>query len=124
MVAEKTFRPPFYHRNVMSEYMGLIRGGYDAKTGGGFVPGGGSLHSIMTAHGPDKDAFEKNSKAELKPVKYPESDLAFMFETTFMLKCTEWSLKGEKRQKDYNKVWDGLKSYFDGSEEGLLKKEL
>ena len=69
MVAENTFRPPWYHMNVMSEFMGLIYGVYDAKTGGGFVPGGISLHNTMLPHGPDMDAFEGASNAELKPHK-------------------------------------------------------
>ena len=55
MVAEGTFRPPWFHRNVMSEYMGLIEGAYDAKEGG-FAPGGGSLHNQMNGHGPDQSA--------------------------------------------------------------------
>ena len=69
MVTENTFRPPWYHMNVMSEFMGLIHGVYDAKTGGGFVPGGFSLHNTMLPHGPDMDAFEGASNAELKPRK-------------------------------------------------------
>ncbi len=69
-VGEHTFRPPYYHRNCMSEYMGLIRGVYEAKQEG-FVPGGGSLHSCMTPHGPDVDTFEKSTVAELKPVRIP-----------------------------------------------------
>lgn len=80
LVAEKTFRPPWYHRNTMSEFMGLICGGYDAKTGGGFQPGGASLHNVMSAHGPDSDAFEGASNAELKPSKVGEGSMAFMFE--------------------------------------------
>jgi homogentisate 1,2-dioxygenase len=68
---EHTFRPPYYHRNCMSEFMGNIRGTYDAKTKG-FLPGGGSLHSIMIAHGPEADVLEKASKAPLVPVKMPE----------------------------------------------------
>ena len=77
MVAENTFRPPYYHRNCMTEYMGLIRGSYDAKKGG-FVPGGSSLHSCGTPHGPDGKVFDAASHAELKPVKVPGTDLAFM----------------------------------------------
>lgn len=80
LVAEKTFRPPWYHRNTMSEFMGLITGNYDAKTGGGFQPAGASLHNVMSAHGPDADAFEGASNAELKPVKVGDGSMAFMFE--------------------------------------------
>ena len=68
LVAEHTFRPPWYHRNIMSEFMGLIRGSYDAKEEG-FVPGGMSLHNMMLPHGPDADGFEKATTAELKPQK-------------------------------------------------------
>ena len=80
-MAEDTFRPPWYHRNIMSEFMGLIRGQYDAKEEG-FVPGGISLHNMMLAHGPDAPGFEKASTAELKPVKL-DNTMAFMFETRF-----------------------------------------
>lgn len=79
-MAEDTFRPPWYHRNVMSEFMGLIAGDYDAKIGGGFRPAGASLHNIMSAHGPDANAHEKASNVELKPQKVGEGSMAFMFE--------------------------------------------
>ena len=80
LVAEDTFRPPWYHRNTMSEFMGLISGDYDAKTGGGFRPAGASLHNIMSAHGPDSNAHQAASNAELKPQKVGSGSLAFMFE--------------------------------------------
>lgn len=80
LVAEGTFRPPWYHRNTMSEFMGLISGDYDAKVGGGFRPAGASLHNVMSAHGPDSGAFEGASNAELKPQKVGDGSMAFMFE--------------------------------------------
>ena len=92
LVAENTFRPPWYHMNVMSEFMGLIYGVYDAKTGGGFVPGGISLHNTMLPHGPDVDAFEKASNVDLKPHKL-EGTLAFMFETRFPQKVTAFAAR-------------------------------
>lgn len=85
LVGENTFRPPWYHRNIMSEFMGLITGDYDAKTGGDFLPGGASLHNVMSAHGPDSDSFETNSNIELKPQKVGERSLAFMFERLVQL---------------------------------------
>jgi len=112
-VAEDTFRPPYYHRNCMSEYMGLIKGTYEAKEGG-FVPGGGSLHSCMTAHGPDGPSFEKASSADLKPVRIQENDLSFMFESTYLFRLPEHSIK-QNVQSDYWKCWQGLKSNFDSS---------
>ncbi|KAJ8331032.1 hypothetical protein QVD99_001165 [Batrachochytrium dendrobatidis] len=118
MVAENTFRPPYYHRNCMTEYMGLISGGYDAKQEG-FVPGGASLHSMMTAHGPDRETFEKATLDDLKPIKLRPDGLAFMFETNQMLSVTKWALKklpgtgGDVLQPDYYKCWQGLKKYFD-----------
>lgn len=98
LVAENTFRPPWYHRNVMSEFMGLISGDYDAKIGGGFRPAGASLHNIMSAHGPDENAHTKASNVELKPQKVGEGSMAFMFErfvfiTLFLLYIsieTDW----------------------------------
>eukprot|EP00871_Galdieria_phlegrea_P005251 jgi/Galph1/5727/GphlegSOOS_G4406.1 len=91
MTQEHTFRPPYFHRNCMTEYMGLIRGAYDAKAEG-FVPGGGSLHSMMSAHGPDAVTFEKASTAPLNPSRIGDDSLAFMFETSRILKLTEWAL--------------------------------
>jgi homogentisate 1,2-dioxygenase len=90
MVSENTFRPPYYHRNIMNEFMGNISGTYDAKTGG-FPPGSASLHQAFTGHGPSAEVFEKASAAELGPAKIPDTDLAFMFETTYVLKISPWS---------------------------------
>ncbi len=88
MVAEHTFRPPWFHRNLMNEFMGLVFGAYDAKAEG-FVPGGASLHNCMAGHGPDAETFERASNAELKP-QYLDNTLAFMFET--QLSCTAYGV--------------------------------
>src|SRR3990167_4360986 len=110
MVAENTFRPPYYHRNIMSEYMGLIRGVYDAKAEG-FVPGGSSLHNCMSAHGPDKQAYDKAIYAEFKP-EYYEGTLAFMLESRFAWNAPSQALDADFRQPDYLKVWQGLENNF------------
>jgi homogentisate 1,2-dioxygenase len=111
LVAENTFRPPWYHRNVMSEYMGLVFGQYDAKEEG-FVPGGSSLHNMMSAHGPDADVFVKASNAELKPQKI-ENTLAFMFETRYILRPTRFALETEALlQTNYFEVWQNLPKNF------------
>ncbi len=112
IVTEHTFRPPWYHRNVMSEFMGLIKGVYDAKEEG-FVPGGASLHNCMSAHGPDRDAFEKATNAALKPV-YMADTMAFMFESRYVIQPTRFALECPQRQKDYVRCWDGLESHFTG----------
>jgi len=106
-VQEQTFRPPYYHRNCMSEYMGNITGKYEAKPEG-FVPGGGSLHSCMVGHGPDSDAFDRASKAELKPMQLPVDSLAFMFESTYLMRLSDWALNTCPRDEKYNECWDGL----------------
>ena len=113
MVAENTFRPPWYHRNIMSEFMGLITGQYDAKEEG-FVPGGASLHNMMLPHGPDLDAFENASTAELKPVKLT-STMAFMFETRFPQKVSRFAAETDRLQDDYIDCWAGLDRRFDGT---------
>ncbi|MCX3063110.1 homogentisate 1,2-dioxygenase [Streptomyces beihaiensis] len=115
LVGEDTFRPPYFHRNVMSEYMGLIEGAYDAKTGGkgGFVPGGGSLHNMMSAHGPDKETFDKASSAELKPQKI-EDGLAFMFETRWPVTVAAQAAGAGHLQRGYDEVWRGLERHFRG----------
>lgn len=111
IVAEHTFRPPYFHRNVMSEFMGLIKGVYDGKEGGGFVQGGSSLHNCMSAHGPDGAVFEKASNADLKPV-YMAGTLAFMFESKFLMRPTVFALKGGLLQKDYHACWQDLPVQF------------
>ncbi|MEO5667148.1 MAG: homogentisate 1,2-dioxygenase [Bdellovibrionota bacterium] len=111
MVAEHTFRPPYFHRNAMSELMGLIDGAYDAKAEG-FFPGGTSLHNCMSGHGPDAGTFEKASKAKLDP-HYVDNTLAFMFESRFVVRPTQWALATKDLvQEDYVKCWSGLNPKF------------
>jgi homogentisate 1,2-dioxygenase len=109
MVGEVTFRPPWFHRNVMSECMGLIVGEYDAKAEG-FTPGGMSLHNCMSGHGPDAATFEKASAAELKPHKI-DGTLAFMFESSRVYRPTAQALASPTFQKDYLDCWQGLKKH-------------
>lgn len=98
----------------MSEFMGLIGGEYDAKSGGGFRPGGASLHNIMSAHGPDADTHQKASEAQLQPMKVGEGSMAFMFESCLMVGVTDWGLNlCRKVQEDYNEEsWTRLKPHF------------
>jgi homogentisate 1,2-dioxygenase len=110
LVGEHTFRPPWYHRNIMSEYMGLVTGEYDAKAEG-FVPGGGSLHNTYTSHGPDADTYAKASTAELRPQKL-EGTLAFMFESRWTILPTRQAMEASFRQGDYDAVWSGLTRNF------------
>lgn len=112
LVGEHTFRPPWYHRNFMSEFMGLILGQYDAKPEG-FVPGGASLHNLMSAHGPDDGAYEKATNAELNPVFLGET-MAFMFETRYPIKLTDWAANSPQNQAGYQDCWQGLKKNFNG----------
>ena len=136
-VAHDTFRPPYYHRNFMNEFMGLVRGEYEAKKGGegGFVPGGCSLHSCMSPHGPDtesfeavmrKDAEERERRSKLAdaegarsardaPDHLPSDTLAFMFEMRGVPRVTRWSLEGRgilDIDKDYYRCWTGLRTHF------------
>ena len=110
MVGEDTFRAPWYHRNVMSEFMGLIYGVYDAKPEG-FVPGGASLHNCMSAHGPDEAAFEGSSNSRLAPVKQ-EATMAFMFESRYVIQPTRFALESAQRQQHYVDCWQKLKRHF------------
>ena len=116
LVAEDTFRPPWYHRNVMSEFMGLLYGQYDAKEEG-FVPGGMSLHNMMLPHGPDSFGFEKASLASLAPQKL-SGTMAFMFETRYPQHLTTYSESLETRHVGYADCWSGLKKRFNGTLEG------
>lgn len=110
LVMEDSFRPPWYHMNVMSEFMGLIYGVCDAKPSG-FVPGGMSLHNALVAHGPDTEAFEKGSTKTLAPEKL-SGTMAFMFETRFMQNPTQFALDLSKIDASYPECWDGLKRNF------------
>ena len=110
LVAEDTFRPPWYHRNVMSEFMGLVHGQYDAKPEG-FTPGGASLHNAMVPHGPDAQAFEKASAAALAPHKL-DNTLAFMFESRWRFLPTEFSMQCGALDDNYAACWAGLQDRF------------
>jgi len=103
MVAEGTFRPPWFHRNIMSELMGLVRGAYDAKAEG-FVPGGASLHNCMNAHGPDRASYDKAVAADLAPHKLTDT-LAFMFETRWVISPTRAAMASPVLQPDYDAAW-------------------
>ena len=125
LVGEDTFRPPWYHRNTMSEFMGLITGAYDAKKGGsgGFVPGGASLHNVMSGHGPDAESYEGARNAELRPAKVGGGSCAFMFESCLMVGVTEWGLrKCAKVQEGYSQhSWGGVKVHWarpEGAKDG------
>ena len=110
LVAEQTFRPPWFHRNVMSELMGLVHGVYDAKAEG-FLPGGVSIHNCMSAHGPDVQTFERASAAQLKPQKIQDT-LAFMWESRFVFRPTQFAMNVPQLQQDYDSVWDGFKKLY------------
>ncbi len=110
MVAEHTFRPPYFHRNVMNEYMGLIRGQYDAKAEG-FVPGGASLHNCMSGHGPDSTSYDRAASAKLQP-QFLADTLAFMFETRFVLCPTQQAMDAPQLQRDYYCCWKDLPKTF------------
>ncbi len=114
LVAEDTFRPPWFHRNVASEFMGLVHGAYDAKAGG-FVPGGASLHNCMSGHGPDAASFEKASGADTTKPDHIVDTMAFMFETRAVIHPTRQALESLQLQRDYWRCWQGLKKNFNVS---------
>jgi len=112
LVAQDTFRPPWFHRNIASEFMGLVHGAYDAKAEG-FVPGGASLHNSMTGHGPDAATFEKASASDLSRPDVIKDTMAFMFETRAVIRPTKQALDAANRQRDYQACWAGLQKHFD-----------
>ena len=113
LAMENTFRPPWFHRNVASEYMGLITGVYDAKSAG-FVPGGASLHNCMSGHGPDAATFEKAIAADTSRPVHITDTMAFMFESRMVIRPTRYALQGRPAlQKDYMAFWLDLKKRFD-----------
>ena len=106
-VADHTFRPPYFHRNVMSEFMGLVKGAYDAKEAG-FVPGGASLHNAMSSHGPDEPSYQKAVDAELAP-QFVGDTLAFMFESRYIFEPTAYALNRAELDREYDGVWAGFR---------------
>jgi homogentisate 1,2-dioxygenase len=111
LAMQHTFRPPWFHRNVASEFMGLIEGIYDAKAHG-FVPGGASLHNCMSGHGPDAQTFERASHADTTTPEHLRDTMAFMFETRCVIHPTRRALESELLQRDYFKCWQGLEKHF------------
>ncbi|NUZ08346.1 homogentisate 1,2-dioxygenase [Piscinibacter koreensis] len=112
LVAENTFRPPWFHRNFASEFMGLIHGAYDAKAEG-FVPGGASLHNRMSGHGPDADTFEKASRSDTTQPHRVSDTMAFMFETPELIRVSRHALESAQLQHEYFRCWQGLEKHFD-----------
>ena len=78
------------------------------------MPGGCSLHNTMLPHGPDREAFEGASNAELKPHKL-SGTMAFMFETRFPQRVTAYAAGLEELQKDYGYYGRELEKHFDPS---------
>ena len=111
LVAQHTFRPPWFHRNVASEFMGLVHGAYDAKAEG-FAPGGASLHNCMSGHGPDAQTFDKASNADLSKPDTISDTMAFMFETRAVIRPTQQAIDAAHRQRDYQACWIGLRNNF------------
>ena len=111
LVAQHTFRPPWFHRNVASEFMGIVHGVYDAKAEG-FAPGGCSLHNCMTGHGPDAETFDKASRADLSKPDVIRDTMAFMFETRAVIRPTRQAVDAAHRQRDYQACWAGLQKRF------------
>jgi len=112
LAMQDTFRPPWFHRNIASEFLGLIHGKYDAKAEG-FLPGGASLHNSMSGHGPDAETFEKASHADLSKPDVIRDTMAFMFETRCVLRPTRYALESGQLHRDYYRCWQGLKRHFD-----------
>lgn len=112
LVAEDTFRPPWFHRNIASEFMGLVHGVYDAKAGG-FSPGGASLHNAMSGHGPDAASFDKATRADVSKPDHIVDTMAFMFETRAVIRPTAQALAASELQAHYYECWQGLKKTFD-----------
>jgi homogentisate 1,2-dioxygenase len=111
LVAQDTFRPPWFHRNVASEFMGIVHGVYDAKAEG-FSPGGCSLHNCMTGHGPDAATFEKASNADLARPDVIRDTMAIMFESRAVIRPTRQAIDAAHRQRDYQACWAGLQKHF------------
>lgn len=114
LAMQDTFRPPWFHRNIASEFMGLVHGAYDAKADG-FSPGGASLHNCMTGHGPDAETFDKASSADTAKPHYITDTMAFMFETRAVIRPTRQALESPELQAQYSECWQGIQRHFDAT---------
>ncbi|QXL85276.1 homogentisate 1,2-dioxygenase [Comamonas sp. NLF-1-9] len=112
LAMQDTFRPPWFHRNIAGEFMGLVHGAYDAKAEG-FAPGGASLHNSMIGHGPDAGTFDKASQHDTSQPDYIRDTMAIMFETPVVIQATRFALESPQRQRRYHECWMGLKKHFD-----------
>jgi homogentisate 1,2-dioxygenase len=112
LAMQNTFRPPWFHRNIASEFMGLIHGAYDAKAEG-FSPGGASLHNCMIGHGPDAETFTKATAADSTKPHYITDTMAFMFETRTVIRPTQQALQSPELQTSYSQCWQGIRKHFD-----------
>jgi homogentisate 1,2-dioxygenase len=115
LAAENTFRPPWFHRNIASEFMGLIHGQYDAKSDG-FLPGGASLHNCMSGHGPDASTFEKASVADTSTPHKVADTMAFMIESCYLIKPTQAAMTSTQLQNNYFQCWQGLQKHFNSEQ--------
>ena len=114
LAMQDTFRPPWFHRNIAGEFMGLVHGAYDAKAEG-FLPGGASLHNSMIGHGPDAGTFEKASVHDTSKPDYVKDTMAIMFETPVAIETTRFALESPQRQRNYHQCWMGIQKHFDPS---------
>jgi len=121
-VQDHTFRPPYYHRNCMSEFMGLVYGNYEAKEEG-FRPGGATLHSMMTPHGPDGQCFAGASSAELKPVRVADGTMSFMFESCLGLRLTKWA-EQTCLDEGYYRCWQSVGKHFNPNKRDITKEDI
>ncbi|MCO5100265.1 MAG: homogentisate 1,2-dioxygenase [Burkholderiaceae bacterium] len=112
LAMQHTFRPPWFHRNIAGEFMGLVHGAYDAKAEG-FLPGSASLHNCMTGHGPDAETFEKATNADVSKPDYIRDTMAIMFETRCVIRPTQIALDSPQLQANYFECWQGLTKRFD-----------
>ena len=111
LAMQDTFRPPWFHRNIASEFMGLVQGEYDAKAEG-FSPGGASLHNCMTGHGPDAQTFDEAANADTSKPHYITDTMAFMFETRTIIRPTRQALESAQLQAEYSDCWQGIQKHF------------
>eukprot|EP00923_Selenidium_pygospionis_P059894 GHVN01105436.1.p1 GENE.GHVN01105436.1~~GHVN01105436.1.p1 ORF type:complete len:349 (-),score=51.82 GHVN01105436.1:171-1184(-) len=116
---ENTFRPPYFHRNVMSEFMGSLKGEYDSKKGGGFRPGGCSLHNMFGPHGPDAAAYEDACARDTSKPEKIKNTMSFMLESSLVWNTTRWASASQFKQSDYGRCWEGLKKQFDPNKKAL-----
>jgi homogentisate 1,2-dioxygenase len=108
-VAEHTFRPPYYHRNVATEFSYIVA---LPEPYSGFEKGAYFLSPSMTPHGISGRAHRQALEADDAPRRLPDGSIWVMFETALGLRLTPWAMASGNRDDAYHELWTDMPATF------------